>query len=150
MSWQTLNTKLKQKIEGISRIKSSYAYPTEKFDAFPAATLTPSELEANFQTTAENVRNYAFIIRLFQDIPNENISGEKPLEYSFRVLRQVTDDVIDTFDQDPLLSGISMPSNYTLLDTQAVPSSWGLVESGDKRLLMSEVTVTIKVSFDYT
>jgi len=148
MSFNTLSDKLKSKLEGISKIQQVYEYPTIKFDGFPAATLTPSENAADFETSNENERNYAFIVRLFQDMPTGNISGEKPDDYAFRVLRQTVDDVLDAFDQDPTLSGISMLSGYTLLYLSAAPSSWAAITDVEPNIILAEIIITAKVSFD--
>lgn len=150
MSFQVVNDKIKTLLDAVTRIQAVYEYPTEEFDGFPSATVTPSENASDFETTTENTRMYGYIIRLFQDIPTAAIDGEEPLPYAFRVLRQTTDDVLDKFDKDPTLSGISMPTGYTMLYLSATPSSWGAVVGLDKKIIMSEIVVTAKVSFDIT
>ena len=148
MSFDVINTKLKSVLDGVSKLQQVYEYPTEKFDGFPSATITPSENSADFETNNENERNYAFIIRLFQDIPNSNVEGEKPLPFAFRVLRLLVDDTLDKFDKDETLSGISMPTGYTMLNLSATPSSWGAVVGLDQKIIMAEIIITVKVSFD--
>ena len=150
MSFNTINTKLKSVLGDVTKIGHVYEYPTEKFDGFPSATITPSENASDFETNNENERNYAFIIRLFQDIPNSNVSGEKPLPYAFRVLRLLVDDVLDKFDRDETLSGIILPTGYTMLNLTATPSSWGAIVDLDQKIILAEIIITAKVSFDTT
>ena len=148
MSFNVINTKIKSVLDSVSRLQQVYEYPTEKFDGFPSATITPSENSADFETNNENERNYAFIIQLFQDIPKSNIEGEKPLPFTFRVLRLLVDDVLDKFDRDETLSGISLPTGYTMLNLTATPSSWGAIVALDKKIILAEIIITAKVSFD--
>jgi hypothetical protein len=56
------------------------------------------------------------------------------------------DDVLDAFDQDYLLSGISMPSGYDLMGLRATPSLWVYLEQ--EKLLMAEVKISAMVSVD--
>jgi hypothetical protein len=148
MSWNTLSSKILTKLQTVSKLDSCYEYPTEKFDGYPAATITPSEETADFETTSENKRYYAFKIRVFQDIPAAAVSGEVPIKYAFRILKGCIDDIIDAFDKDPTLTGISMPTGYTFLYLYSSPSSWGLVTQEDKRIIFAEIDIKALVSFD--
>jgi len=150
MSFNTLNNKIVAVLEEVSNIQNVYAYPTLKFDGYPSATVTPSENASDFETTSENVRNYAFIVRLFQDMPTGNVGSETKETYAFRVLRQTVDAVIDAFDKDPTLSGISLPTGYTMLYLSAAPSSWAAIVDTEPNLLLAEIVVTAKISFDIT
>ena len=76
------------------------------------------------------------------------------IESGIESLEGIVDDVIDAFDQEYLKDsnsrtvGINLPSAYTYINVWASPSAWAEVEGQD--LVMSEITVRIRISIDIT
>jgi len=148
MSFTTLRPQIKTLLETITAIQEISLIPKAKFSGYPAATVTPSENSADYETTTENIRVYAFIVRLFYETKDSGI-GEAII-----ALEAVVDSVLDKFDQEDYkgsttrVIGIGLPSGYTFLNLFAHPSNWG--ELPEEALVMAEITVRIRISRDIT
>jgi len=146
MSFNALRTAITSKLEGISDIQQVLNYPAVPSE-FPAATVTPSEADSDYETTAENKRVYGFVIRLFY--PSKKGSGG--LSTAVDALESLVDKVVDEFDKDPQLIGenLSMPSKYTMIQLIPTPSTWdySFVDDG---YIIAEIKLSAQVSFDTT
>lgn len=146
MSFNTLRPQIKSLLESVSTIQEVKSYPTLKFNGYPAAYVVPSDNEGEYETTSENVRIYAFIVRLFYETKNTGIDG------ALDALEDIVDTVLDALDQDDLkdgstrVIGINLPSGYTYLNIFAHPSAWGEIEG--ENLMMAEIRVRIRISID--
>lgn len=103
----------------------------------PFAVVIPSENESEFGNTAENRRNYAFLIRLFVE---RNSRGETEAE---DLMTAMVDRLINSFDQDITLSVSGV------LFTRAAPSSWGYI-LGDKEYRTADIKLQVNVWYDTT
>ena len=127
-------------------IKDVYNYEVEEFDGDPSCTVTPSENDSDYNTTEENVRIYAFNVRLFV---NRTIkpAGEDPKPDADRILRNLVDSVLDDFDKDYTLTGIVNPTGYTFINLFALPSTWGYSGREDN-FRVAEILIRCRVSVD--
>ena len=149
MSMRTLSNYFKSKLEGISDIQVVYDYPWLDFDGYPAATITPSGLDSDYETQGENLRTYTFIVRLFVNLNTINKSSQKEkVGEGFRIAEELVDTVIDTFDKDETLSGISLPSGYTMVALIPTPSVINYFI--EDKMIVAEVKLSAKISFDTT
>ena len=120
--------------------------PELKFNGYPAAYIVPSDLESEYETTIENERVYAFIIRIFHETKKTGIAT------AIDVLEDVVDAVIDALDQEDKKGastrtvGVSLPANYVYLGINATPGIWA--ELPGEQLVMAEIKVRVKVSYD--
>jgi hypothetical protein len=146
---RTLSDQIKSKLNGISDIQVVYDYPWLDFDGYPAATITPSGMDSDYETTVENLRKYVFVVRLFVSL-NEIVgdSYKKKVEDGFRLAEELVDTVIDTIDKDETLSGISLPSGYTMIGLTPIPSVINYFV--EEKMVVAEVKIEAKVSFDTT
>ncbi len=146
MSWSILRVQIKDLLDDNTNIQDVKGYPTLKFGGYPAAYVVPSDNSADYETTDENVRTYAFIIRIFYDTKATGV------EEGLNSLEDIVDEVLDSFDQEDQKSassrkvGISLPSSYTFLNIWATPAQWGEVDG--ENLLMTELRVGIRISVD--
>ena len=144
---RNLSNQLKSKLQSIEDIESVYDYPWLDFDGYPAATITPSGLDSDYESTVENLRTYIFVVRLFVNLNNVNQPTEqKKVEDGFRIAEELVDTVIDTFDQDETLAGISLPSGYTMVAITPTPSVINYFV--EDKMIVAEVKINVKVSFD--
>jgi len=147
MSFNILSTKIKSILEGISDIQIVYDYPWLKFSGYPAATVTPSGYDSDYETSSENQRVYIYTLRLFVNLNDVNKTTYKEkVEDGHRIIRELTDTVIDTFDKDELLDGIILPTGYTMIGVKPVPSS--IVYFPQEKMVVSEIKLEVKISFD--
>lgn len=147
MSMRSLSDQLKSKLKEISDIQSVYDYPWLDFDGYPAATITPSGLDSDYESNVENLRTYVFIVRLFVSLNEINQpSMQKKVEDGFRVAEELVDTVIDKFDKDETMSGISLPSGYTMVALVPIPSVINYFV--EDKMIVAEVRINVKVSFD--
>ena len=145
MSWQVLNPQVVQLVEDINLIQEVSAAPKVDFSGYPAAHVVPSDAPSDYETTTENERVYAFLVRVFEQTKSGGVAD------AYLRLLPVVDAVIDQFDQESLKQagqtiGQGMPANYTYINIFATPSRW--VDLPDQQLIFSEITGKIKVSVD--
>jgi len=149
MSMQVLNNQLKAKLQAITGIEYVYDFAWIDFDGFPAATITPSGFESDYETTTENKRKYVFTIRLFYKTSIiEKPTNRQKVEEGFRVMRELIDTVVDGFDKDSTLTGIVLPEGKTMIDIIPVPTT--IMFFPDEEIIVGEVKVETNISFDTT
>ncbi|MHA1225122.1 MAG: hypothetical protein ACTSR2_01000 [Candidatus Hodarchaeales archaeon] len=138
MAFEPIRNQLKTKLESIDSIQEVHDYPTEEFGGFPAAIVKSTRNDAEFQTTTQNQRVYIFTVYILQEIESQDIRKAR------RIIEGVVDDVIEAFDQDQLLTGISLPSNETMIISFPVLSQiWE-----DPKYVVAELEVRVVVQFD--
>jgi len=137
---ENIKNTVKSKLDNVVALQEVHQYPEIKFNGYPAATIVPSDNESDFETTTENQRVYAFTIRLFSQIKG---SG---LEKAYGQMYNLIDEVLDEFDKDQGLSGLTLPTGYTMIISEALPSAVGLVAETD--LLMAMVTIRVRILID--
>ena len=146
MSWKILRPEVKALLDTVTTLQEVSKVPKIKFDGYPAAHIVPSENSGDYETTSENIRTYAFTIRVFYETKQTN------MENALVALEEVVDTVIDTFDKEDLKGsttrtiGIGLPDGYTFLNIFATPNRWGVLS--DDQLIMAEITVRIRISVD--
>ena len=146
MSWKTLRPQLKTLLDTISTIHETASFPKAKFSGYPAATVTPNENEADYETNTENIRTYSFMVRVFYETKSTGIAD------AITALEEVIDSVIDTFDQDDLKGsgtrtvGVNLPSTHTFINIWATPSAW--FELPDEELIYAQIVIRVRISID--
>lgn len=141
-NFETLNTKIKAKLQGITKIAVVYDYPidfakaSEIITGYPCAIFIPTENDADYHDSITNIRNYVFSIYL--------IVERKTVDYetAHNAMRNLVDDVINAFDDDYSLTGSCSMTN-------AAPSKWGYLPGLDDAL-MAEVILRCKVLYTIT
>ena len=144
--WSILIAKIKSIIDANTLIQESYSHEAEQFEGDPACTITSSENESDYNTTEENVRIYAFTIKLFV---NRTIAptGTDPKAEAERKLRNLVDSVLDDFDANYTLTGITNPAGYTFINLFALPSMFGYSGREDE-FRAAEIKIRCRVSVD--
>ena len=120
--------------------------PKLKFSGYPSAYVIPSDNTADYATNKENIRTYAFLIRMFHETKTSGV------QEAIEALEGLTDDILDLFDKEDLKNsdsrtiGVSLPAGYTFINIFANPSSWG--ELTDDGLVFTQINVRVRVSID--
>ena len=146
MSYKILRPQIADLLDNDTKLQVVKSFPTFRFNGFPAAYIIPSENSGDYETTTENIRVYAFTVRMFYETKDSGV------ETALKALEELVDDVLDTFDQEDLKGsanrtiGVSLPSAYTYINIWAHPTSFGEVEG--ENLLMAELTVRVRISID--
>lgn len=140
-TFSNIKDKIKDKLDANDKIQEVHEFPASKFNGYPAAVIVPSENESDFETTTTNQRVYAFQVKILQETKNAGLQG------AYTALYDLIDDVLDDFDKDQSLSGVTMPTGYTLLIVEAVPSSI-LPVIDLKNIIMTQITLRIRVEVD--
>ena len=141
--FKALNAKIKTKLEGISKLHEVFADPLSEFTGYPAAYITPSDNTNDYETTAENLRIYTFLVRIFY--AKDSADNAAAL---YDAMRDLVDDVLDAFDSDYMLSGVEndLDAKYTMLGLTAAPSAWVYLEQTN--MLMAELRISARISVD--
>lgn len=99
--YSTIKAAIKTHLEAITGIQHVYGYEKGNLDGFPAATLTLSEIECNYESTAEDERKYSFKIRVYQEMDDDGV-GASTAETTIEAL---IDTILEKFEDDYTLSG---------------------------------------------
>ena len=146
MSFTVLRPQIGTLLETLDTIYEVSNSPKVKFGGYPAAHIVPSDNESDYETTTENVRTYAFMVRIFYETKVTGV-GE-----ALEALEKIVDSVLDLFDQEDQKGassrtvGIDLPSRYTYLNIWAVPAGWGEVDG--EELIMAQLSVRVRISVD--
>lgn len=133
-------------METLDKIQEVSNSPKIKFGGYPAAHIVPSDNEADYESTKENVRTYAFFIRIFFETKHGGIGN------ALDAMDEVVDEVLDLFDQEDQKGastrtvGLNLPSRYQFLNIWATPSAWGEVVG--EELIMTQISIRVRVSVD--
>jgi len=143
MSALTVKNAIVSKLQGISKIQQVYTYPETNLEGYPAAIVVPSDNESDYQTVSENQRDYGFIIALYVTLKD----GTGTPQNAYDTMYDLYDDVINTFDTDPYLTGtISLPASYTIVGVEPVPGQWG--QDNELQAVVSTITLRVRVQYD--
>lgn len=142
--WKNLVEKLQTILEATNLFQVVYPYEREDPEGTPFATIMPSANENSYSTTTENTRVYAFLVRVFVERKGQsNVAGCET------TTRALMDAVLDAFDRNHRLTGLSSVSGYTYLFMEATPSKWGYV-GRENEYRIAEVNVRVHFSIDVT
>lgn len=95
----TLNL-IQTKVALCSGLAQVYTHPVDKSD-FPYATIGESGWAGEFSDTQRNRRTFIYEIHLYQEVSVDNFNQAK----ASRVMRELQDEVITAFENDPTLGG---------------------------------------------
>lgn len=139
--YRILKDKIITQLRTIAKIQDIYGYPKLDFTGYPAATIYPlDQHDASYDTTIDNKRHYIFVVSLYYEIPKSG--AESALDALF----DLVDDVMDLYDGDEFLSGISLPADYTMIGIYPAFARWGRVP--DKEVLVADVQLRVMVTHD--
>lgn len=141
--WTNISQKLKTILEANNKIQEVFEFENEQSKGSPFATITPSDNENEYATTTENERVYAFNIRLFREWGIDDDAHEE----CERVLKNLTESVLDDLDKNDRLSGLVIDTGYTFLMMDAAPSVW-FYQEREKIFRVAEIIITIKMHVD--
>lgn len=148
MSWNIIRPQVKALIASVPGIQEVSSAPMIKFAGYPAAYVVPSDNDADYESTTENIRTYAFIVRMFYETKDTGVAD------ALDSLEDLVDSTLDLIDQEDLLGstgrtvGINLPAAYTFINVWATPSVWA--ELPGEALVMAELRVRVRVSIDIT
>jgi hypothetical protein len=141
-AYATIKNKILTILQTVTKIQEFYGYPILNFGGYPAAVIVPSSQDADYETNVDNQRIYAFQISIFQEIQ------EGGIENALDALYDLADDVLNAFDKNPTLTGISLPTGYTMIYVVPSIAAWHQIE--DKDVLSLDITLKVRVSIDIT
>jgi hypothetical protein len=148
MSFQTLRPQIKTLLENSGLFQQVSGTPIINFTGYPAAYVVQSDNSNDYNTNKDNVRVYAFIVRIFYSTKSLGV------DLAIQRLETIVDSIIDLIDEDSIKSsatrviGVNMPNKYDWINTFAIPSSFGEVEG--QQLVTAELKINIKVIIDIT
>lgn len=142
--FNTLLEKIVSLIENTDAFGEVHNYEKSKFNNDPVAVVTPSGNDSDYSTTNLNERVYAYNVRLFVSRTARNGESEKEAD---RVMRNLVDSVIDTFDRNYTFQDLTVPTGYCMINVFAVPSSWGYAGAEDE-YRVAEINIRCRVNVD--
>ncbi len=146
MSFQVLRPQIGTLLETLDTIQEVSNSPKIKFTGYPAAHVVNSDNESDYESTTENVRTYAFMVRVFYETKVTGVGD------SLEALEKIVDSVLDLFDQEDQKGvstrtvGVDLPARYTFLNIWATPSAFGEVEG--EELIMAQLAIRVRISVD--
>jgi len=128
---------IESKLNGIAKIQAVYDYPKLDFSEYPSAVIIPTTQTSIYQTMNDNERKYNFDVMIFYDVQNSGI------ETAIDAIDDLVDDVLDLFDTDEFLTGISLPAGYTMIAVE--PTTGEFVQNDDKKIIGVTILVAVRV-----
>jgi len=141
--FEVLIKKIISILEANTKLSIVYNYEVGEMKGDPAVIVVPSSNESDYNTSQENIRIYAFNIKVFvkRNLPRKPEDGD-------RIMREIVSSIIDDFDKDYYFqSGIVCPTGYTFINVFAMPSSWGYSGETDE-YRVAEINLKCRVSVD--
>lgn len=129
---------LKAILSANNLLQEVYDYEVADFNGQPAAVIVPSQNEGSYSSVNDNERVYAFNLFLFVARNSKQYDDEK----CEKIMRELVDSVIDDFDKNWQLTGITLSTGYQLPFVEAVPSAWGYIK---RETLYRMATINLKV-----
>lgn len=103
MSLTTVKTAITNKLSDMQSLKQVYQYETSNSEGnYPFATIKIFSGEAEFRSTAHNLRTYSFVVNVYQEMAKQ---GQGP-EQAESIMTSVIDEMEIAFDMDTTLSGV--------------------------------------------
>ena len=140
----SINAQVVTILEGLSGIGEVSNYEKSSFRAFPAATVTGSENESDFEGTQERQRIYAFSVKLYLEILSDTQGGSGDgLKEGDIILRELSDTVIDEFDKpaNARFSGNADTNAEKVILVEPIPSAWDW--DTERNMRVKEVIVRV-------
>lgn len=145
--WQNLKKKIVAILNANSLIEDVFDYEASEFTTDPCATVIASSNDSDYRTTTSNRRIYAFQVQLWVKRDGQYRDDKKAED----VLTDLVDSVLDDFDRFYTLgtgspgAALSLPTGYTLIMVEALPSAWFY---SNRQTLFRGAEITIKVHMD--
>lgn len=118
----TIKQRLIQKVQNCPSVQKTYGYEQINPTGWPAVMITPTDMDGEFVSNAENSRVYAYqLLILFpigQDMKTLPADTNR-MEYAETTISTVIDEIINTVDNDFELG------DTPVLYVNAADSSWG-------------------------
>lgn len=140
MSFLSIRTKIKQKLDTLTSstdankpLRFCYDFNKTMPEGYPSAVFEPSDNASEYNSNHENLRTYAFTIRLLQEITLSD------LDTSIDILGDAVDKVLNMFDTDYTLGGVCA-------FVEALPSKWGM--TADTKVRIAEINIRCKEIYD--
>lgn len=137
----TLRAKIKTILEGITEIQEIHSYPTTNFGGYPACVIDFINIASDIETQKENLRVYNFIIHIFYE------SDKTTRMKAVQVIEDVGEKIVDTFESDEFLSGITLPAGKQMINVRPATNP---IEISEDKWIRGEVILPIRISFDTT
>jgi hypothetical protein len=126
--------------DDISTVQDVANFEKTNFRGFPAVTLICSGNENDYWSTAENKRQFSFIIRVYQQIEHKvaviGDLSDTAKEQAENILGTVVSEIIDSFDKYFDLGG---SVDYC----RAIPSAWGYAQIGEGWARTAEIKIIV-------
>jgi len=139
-TYQILRDAIRDKLLTVTNFQEVHRFPKLEFEGYPAVCIEPADLESDWETNSELQRTYAFNVFIYYET---KMSGN---DTALDRLYNTIDLVLDAFDEDQTLTGISLPVGNDILTIN--PSNQGWEGLADNEVIQSKVLLTIKISTD--
>ena len=143
-----IKTRIKTKLEEITKIEVVYDKPQLEFGAMPAATIMGSSIESEPNENASDLRSYIFKVRIFNDVDRDNNDS---VGWAVDALYDLVDDVLDKFTSDkdwnsPTSFADTIPSGYTWLGLNQTIGDWD--QEDERSIIFVDMDITAKFLVD--
>lgn len=126
----------------VDTIQEVVDYEKTGFRGYPALTVTLSGSENSFISSAENMRTFIFMLRVYieiENVPKLDTVSDNAKQRAETITQQVVDQLLNAFDTTTRFT-LSDVADYGV---EAVPSRWGyaLLPTGWCRIAEVELRV---------
>jgi hypothetical protein len=127
--WQEIRQKIIDVINAnTTKLQCAYRTDRSKFDGYPAAVVSPSDNEADYEDSASDKLTFIFTVSIYQTISDV---GEDQADI---ILEQAVDELLDLFLHRGILDNVAEW-------VEPVNSRWGYQDRPDGQLRVAELKI---------
>lgn len=118
-----IKQQLKVKVAALDAVQQTYGYQEPTPSGWPAVFITPSDMDGEFSSNAENSRLYSYALLILFPIGEDFVvdTTANRIEYAEGVVASVIDEITNSMDTDFVLPD----SDPTVLYVNAADCQWG-------------------------
>lgn len=130
----------------ITTVQDTSDYEKTGFTGFPAVTVICSGNENDYYSVATNQRNFAFTIRIYEQMENVPDQGtldtisDNAKQRAEGIIGRVVSQIVDSFDEYYTLGG---EADFV----KATPSVWGYAQIGEGWCRTAEIKLNVIKSY---
>lgn len=119
-------------------------YEKTRFKGFPAVTVVCSGNENDYYSTAQNLRVFGFVIRIYEqleNVPEVDAVSDNAKERAEEIMERVVSEMLDTFDEFYEFGG---NADYC----KATPSAWGYAKLAHGWCRVAEIKLEVGLTYN--
>ena len=134
--YPVINTKIQTILDSVDKIKSVYAYPTNKISAYPSAIYYPQAVTNAYETTTENFKTYTYKLWIVCSVAGTTIN-----QIFNDTMKNTVDEVLEKLDDGWDFDSIGEHRCWATVETGV----WSVSQGEGGVEVSAEIELSVKV-----